>query len=138
MEDASGPLRILLSAGDSDDALGAVEMRLDPGSTGPPLHVHPTHGEGFYVLSGELTVQIGEDIVTGGPGTWAFAPRDTPHTLANLGAHPVRLLCLFAPGGFERRFQRMLDPDAFVEAAEAERATRVVGPPLSEFGTGQR
>jgi hypothetical protein len=45
------------------------------------------------------------------------------------------VLCLFAPGGFERRFERMVNANAFPEAiselSEAERATRLVGPPLS-------
>jgi hypothetical protein len=31
-----------------------------------------------------LTVQIGKEAAFGGPGAWAFAPPDTPHTLANL------------------------------------------------------
>jgi quercetin dioxygenase-like cupin family protein len=127
-------LRILLSASENDDALGVVEMQLAVGSAGPPLHVHPTHGEGFYVLAGELTLQLGDEILTGGPGTWAFAPRDIPHTLANLGTEDVRLLCVFAPGGFERRFERMLAERSGVTAAAersaAEEATRVVGPPL--------
>lgn len=127
-------LRILLSAGDSDDAVGVVELVLAPGSAGPPLHLHPTHGEGFYVLAGELTVRLEDEIITGGPGTWAFAPRNTRHTLANLGAQPVRVLCIFGPGGFERRFERMLSEattaDAALEPSAAELATRVVGPPL--------
>jgi quercetin dioxygenase-like cupin family protein len=127
-------LRILLSASENDGALGVVEMQLAVGSAGPPLHLHPTHGEGFYVLAGQLTVQLGDEILTGEPGTWAFAPRDTPHTLANLGTEDVRLLCVFAPGGFERRFERMLAErsgmTATVERSAAEEATRVVGPPL--------
>jgi quercetin dioxygenase-like cupin family protein len=127
-------LRILLSAGENDDALGVVEMSLPAGSQGPPLHVHPTHGEGFYVLAGELTVQVGEDVATAGPGTWAFAPRDIPHTLANHGRTSVRLLCVFAPGGFERRFERMVAGGAGAAAlappSKAEAATRPVGPPL--------
>jgi quercetin dioxygenase-like cupin family protein len=123
-------IRILLSARDSDDAVGVVELDFAPGSAGPPLHLHPTHGEGFYVLAGEMTVRLGDEIITGGPGTWAFAPRNTPHALANLGIEPARLLCVFAPGGFERRFERMLGrADAELSAAEA--ATRVLGPPLS-------
>jgi quercetin dioxygenase-like cupin family protein len=40
--------------------------------------LHPTHGERFDVLAGKLTLQLGEEIVTGGPGTWAFAPPDIP------------------------------------------------------------
>jgi quercetin dioxygenase-like cupin family protein len=130
-------LRILLAACENDDALGVVEMRLPTGGQGPPLHVHPTHGEGFYVLAGELTVQVGEDVVTAGPGTWAFAPRDVAHTLANHGRATVRLLSVFAPGGFERRFERMVADEtggsrgaALAQPSEAEAATRAVGPPL--------
>lgn len=129
------PLRILLGGADGHDELGVVELVLDPG-TGPPLHVHPTHGEGFYVLAGELTVQVGDRIATGGPGTWAFAPKDTPHTLGNLGELEVRVLCLFAPGGFERRFERILaelhGDSSPLELAAAERETRMIGPPLSD------
>lgn len=129
------PLRVLLA--DAAE-VGVVEMEMAPGSPGPPLHVHPTHGEGFYVLAGLLTVQVGAEIVTADPGTWLWAPRDTPHTLANLGSDAVRVLCVFAPGGFERRFQRMLAeldggtiPTGLAEPSPAERATRVVGPPLA-------
>ena len=129
---AADALRVLLAADDADDALGVVEMELAAGSAGPPLHVHPTHGEGFYVLAGEMTFQLGHEVVAAGRGTWAFAPRDTPHTLANFGALPARLLCVFAPGGFERRFERMLAGSDLASSA-AERATRMVGPPLSRL-----
>lgn len=129
-------LRVLLSASQSDDALGCVEMVFGPMSAGPPLHLHPTHGEGFYVLDGELTLQVGDDVLSGGPGTWAFAPRNVPHTLANHTDETVRLLCVFAPGGFERRFERMLagsDPAALAALAERspqETRTQLLGPPL--------
>jgi quercetin dioxygenase-like cupin family protein len=127
-------LRVLLSAAENDDALGVVEMAFPTGTSGPPLHLHPTHGEGFYVLSGVLTVQLGDRVDTVGQGGWAFAPAGTPHTLANLAAADARVLCVFAPGGFERRFERMLatDPEGagLVDPTEAEAATRVLGPPL--------
>lgn len=133
------PLTILLNATESAGDLGVVEMAMDPGSGGPPLHVHPTHGEGFFVLAGELSFQLGDEVVTGGPGTWAFAPRDTPHTLANHGSEEGRLLCVFAPGGFERRFERMLadasGDGVTLEPSEAERATRLVGPPMAPHGS---
>jgi quercetin dioxygenase-like cupin family protein len=127
-------LRILLGERDCDGVLGVVEMSLGPGDTGPPLHVHPTHAEAFSVLAGDLSLQVGDDVITGGPGTWGCAPRNVPHTLANLGTDEGRLLCLFAPGGFERRFERMVaDQDAgfLAELSQAERATRRVGPPLA-------
>jgi quercetin dioxygenase-like cupin family protein len=132
---AGDHLRILMSERDCDGDLGVVEMRFEPGDTGPPLHVHPTHAEAFYVLAGELSLQVGDEVVTGGPGTWACAPRNVPHTLANLGTEQGRVLCLFAPGGFERRFERMVtgraDASLLAEPSEAERRTRLVGPPLA-------
>lgn len=128
------PLRVCLRGGDSDGELAVVEMVLDPG-TGPPLHLHPTHGEGFYVLAGELTVQVGDEIAAGGPGTWAYAPKDIAHTLANLTDQETRVLCVFAPAGFERRFERMLAEQAgqpLPEPTLAEQQTRLLGPPLTE------
>lgn len=135
---STAPLLIRLRSLDCAGELGLVELEMEPGSSGPPLHTHPTHGEGFYVLAGTPTFQVGDDLVTGGPGTWVFAPRNAPHALANHGEHPARLLCMFAPGGFERRFERMLAqqdrqtvvPDHLAELAEAERLTQVIGPPI--------
>jgi mannose-6-phosphate isomerase-like protein (cupin superfamily) len=43
--------------------------------TGPPLHVHTTQEDTFYVLDGVLTVQLGDDIVELGPGDFGTAPR---------------------------------------------------------------
>jgi hypothetical protein len=87
--------------------------------------------------------QVGADVVTAGPGSRLFAPRNTPHTLANLGTERGLLLCVFAPAGFERRFERMLAeqsggglaPELRV-LSEAERRTQMVGPPLSAGPSG--
>ena len=127
-------MRILLGEADCDGALGVVEMTLPAGDSGPPLHLHPTHAEAFYVLAGDLSLQVGDEVITGGPGTWACAPKYVPHTLANFGTGEGRVLCLFAPGGFERRFKRMLANqlgEALPELSGAERATRLLGPPLA-------
>jgi quercetin dioxygenase-like cupin family protein len=131
------PLRLLLESANSSGELGVVEMQMPPRAGGPPLHVHPTHGEGFYVLEGQLAFQIGTEVVTAGPGTWLFAPRNVPHTLANPGDQLGTLLCFFAPGGFERRFARALAqqaggplPPDLETLSEAERATKAIGPPL--------
>lgn len=128
------PLVVRLRSNDCGGDLGVVEMAMEAGNAGPPLHVHPTHGEGFYVLTGWITFQVGDEIITGGPGTWVYAPRNAPHALANFGAVDARLLCTFAPGGFERRFERMLAEQTgqpALEPSEAERATRLLGPPLT-------
>jgi quercetin dioxygenase-like cupin family protein len=120
---------------DSEGHLAVIEMSLTPNGHAPPLHVHPTHGEGFLVLSGVLSFQLGDQVITGRPGACAFAPRNVPHTLANLGDREGRLLVVCTPAGFERFFDRMIAKrrgEAFGEPrTEAERLTRAVGPPLS-------
>ena len=130
-----GPFRTRLRGEDSDGDLALVEIVMGAGAPGPPLHVHPLHGEAFYILSGEVTFQVGEEIVSGGPGSFIFVPKETPHTLANLSRQEARLLVMFAPAGFERRFEEMYAEQAQIrqpaEAPTTSRWTRMVGPPLS-------
>jgi len=61
-------------------------MVIAAGSDGPPLHVHPMHAEGFYVLDGELQVQVGDSITTARAGSFSFVAPNTPHTFANFTA----------------------------------------------------
>lgn len=109
----------------SGRAAGALQVRLRSGDSAGELGGHPTF-------------QVGTQVFTAGEGAWLFAPRGIPHTLANPHDEPALLPCVFAPGGFERRFERMLAhqsggelPPDLEELTEAERATRAVGPPLS-------
>jgi quercetin dioxygenase-like cupin family protein len=127
--------KVLLDSARSDDAIGVVEITLPPAWDGPPLH-HHDFDEAFYVLDGELTLQLGEDVTTAGPGSLAFAPRGSRHTLANTGDAPARYLLICTPGGFERMFARLEARAAREEpSAEALRPfpeTVVVGPTLFE------
>jgi quercetin dioxygenase-like cupin family protein len=75
------------------------------GAPGPPLHVHD-FDEAFYVLEGELTLQVGDELITLGAGGLGFAPGGTRHTLANLSSDLARFLIVLTPAGFEREFAR--------------------------------
>jgi quercetin dioxygenase-like cupin family protein len=126
------PIQIHLKGEDTEGRLGMVETVVGAGFAGPPLHVHPEFDEGFYVLEGELTFQVNDDLVTVGAGEFAFAPRGTPHTFANLSDGPARQLIVVAPAGFERYFMRMAAERAGVppppEAEGPIPETRRVGP----------
>jgi mannose-6-phosphate isomerase-like protein (cupin superfamily) len=52
-----------------------------------------------YVLSGELTFKIGDEVTVGGPGTCAFMPRGVQHAWKNSGAETARVLFLYTPAG---------------------------------------
>lgn len=51
----------------------------EPPGFGPPLHVHHDCAEAFYVLEGEYVMQLGEEEVVCGPGSFIFVPQGVPH-----------------------------------------------------------
>lgn len=103
--------KVLLRSEESGGVVSVVETVAPAGFAGPPLHLHD-FDEAFYVLEGELTFQLEDRLITAGPGELAFAPRNVPHTYANLSGAPARVMIVCTPAGFERYFARM----------EAERA----------------
>ena len=62
------------------------------------LHLHHDSDEVAYVLSGEFTFLIGDDVTVGGPGTCAFMPRGVRHAWKNTGAQAGCVLFLYTPG----------------------------------------
>jgi quercetin dioxygenase-like cupin family protein len=126
---------ILLRTEATQDALSLVEVTVPAGWDGPPLH-HHGFDETFYVLDGELTFQLDDEVGARGSGELVFVPRDAVHTLANLSERPARYLLVCTPGGFERRF----DPDraGSVAAGRPELETHMVGPTIREHLAGRR
>jgi quercetin dioxygenase-like cupin family protein len=106
MSTERAPIRVLLRAEESGGAVSVVESGSVPGFGGPPLHYH-AFDETFYVIEGELTFQLGDELFTRKAGEVAFAPRGVAHTYANLSDAPTRHLIACTPAGFERYFARM-------------------------------
>jgi quercetin dioxygenase-like cupin family protein len=101
-----GVPEVVLRSEETDAQIGMIRSTVPTGFTGPPLHRHD-FDETFYVLEGELTVQLGDELLRVEAGELAFAPRGVPHTFTNLAAEPARYLIVFTPAGFERHFARM-------------------------------
>jgi uncharacterized cupin superfamily protein len=57
-----------------------------------------------YVLEGELTCDVGGEIVVAPVGSYVLKPRGVPHALCNTATEPVRVLEILTPGGFESYF----------------------------------
>ena len=125
----------LLDSTASDGAIGIIEITLPARWDGPPLH-HHDFDEAFYVLDGELTFQLGDELATAGRGTLTFAPRGSHHTLANVTESPARYLLICTPGGFERMFLRLEARSAGAEPSpemlEPFPPTIAVGPTIFE------
>jgi quercetin dioxygenase-like cupin family protein len=98
-------IAVLASARDTNGALGAVEVA-SPGGAVPPLHVHHHEDEAFYVLEGEYSVLVGDDVIAASPGAWVWGPRDVPHGY-QIHSERGRHLSLTMPGGFEAFFEEV-------------------------------
>jgi quercetin dioxygenase-like cupin family protein len=130
---AGGPLTFKVRGEQTGGALTALENEIAPGD-GPPLHTHAAEDEAWYVISGELRFQLGDERAAAPAGSFVFVPRGTPHCFVNAGSDPARILVLFTPSGMERFFDRFAELDAFDPAAFREIGAGVgmdvTGPPL--------
>jgi quercetin dioxygenase-like cupin family protein len=75
-----------------------IVEHLIPAGAESPWHVHRTQDESFYLLEGSLTVLVGEERWTLGPGDLAFGPRDVPRGCRVEGQTPARVLLTCTPG----------------------------------------
>ena len=94
-----------------------------PAGTKSTFHLHHDSDEVAYVLSGEVTFKIGDEVTFGGPGTCAFMPRGVAHAWKSTGAETGRVLFLYTPanaGGLIEEQQRT--QRKFVSMSESELA----------------
>jgi hypothetical protein len=101
------PIKVLLRGEQSGGVVSVIESGSLPGFGGPPLHRHD-FDETFYVIEGELTFQLGDELFRAKAGEIAFAPRGVPPHLrqperrsnpAPDRLHPCWLRALLRPDG---------------------------------------
>src|SRR5436309_11524164 len=91
-QDPASPGRsfaLKLRGGETGDSIMMFEETV-PVGTRSTFHLHHDSDEVAYVLRGEVTFKIGDQITVGGPGTCAFIPRGTPHAWKSTGAETGR------------------------------------------------
>jgi quercetin dioxygenase-like cupin family protein len=84
-------------------ALAIVEASIPPGEMIPP-HTHAWEDECAFVLEGELTLDVGGEIVVATVGSFVLKPRGIYHAVCNTGTEPVRFLEFHTPGKFENYY----------------------------------
>ena len=84
-----------------------------PVGTASSFHLHHDSDEVAWVLAGEITFLIGDEVTVGGPGTCAFFPRNVRHAWKSTGSETARVLFLYTPaaagGYFEQIASRPAD-----------------------------
>jgi mannose-6-phosphate isomerase-like protein (cupin superfamily) len=134
----TGAFRLRLLAQAPDHPVAVTDSILPPGFPGVVRHRHAQMTDIFYVLDGELVVQIGEEWRTLGPGGFVLVPPGIPHTFANRGSVPTRVLNVQQPAGLEQYLKeavkRMADGRPWSPAEMAEIAVQYDFEPMPEDG----
>jgi quercetin dioxygenase-like cupin family protein len=100
-------VRFMIEGKRTGGAFSLVEHPLPARALGSPLHTHRNEDEYSYVLEGRIGLQLGDTVLTAGPGDLVFKPRAVPHAFWNAGDEPARLLEIISPAGFENYFRDM-------------------------------
>jgi len=108
-----------------EESGGSIMMfeQVLPVGTKSTFHLHHDSDEIAYILSGEVTLLIGDEITVRAPGTCGFIPRGVRHAWKSTGAETARVLFLYTParaGGLIEEQQRT--GRKFASMSEAELA----------------
>jgi quercetin dioxygenase-like cupin family protein len=107
-------VRIQLSSGDGTDGVSLLEHRAPFGDS-PPLHIHRTEDEIFYILEGDFRFKLGEAERRATTGATLLVPRGTPHTYRVESRGGGRWLTVIRGGDFERFVQAVSRPAERIE-----------------------
>jgi mannose-6-phosphate isomerase-like protein (cupin superfamily) len=78
------------------DALSVIEERMPPG-TAEQRHMHQRTTQFFYVLAGELTIELDGEEHCLPPATGLTVPAQTPHQVFNRSREDARFLVISQP-----------------------------------------
>ncbi len=98
---AGGSVTIKATGDDTGGSFYLGEVVAPPAFPGPPPHTHERLHDMFYVLEGTLTMQVGDETLELGRGSFVCVPPGTVHTFANRSDEPVRFLNFNTPAGWE-------------------------------------
>ena len=82
-----------------------AEFVAEPGVPGPRPHIHRTHEELFYVLTGQFDFLVGEEVVRVGERSLVHVPPGVIHDFRNAGSTQARCLIIPSPRGLDRYFE---------------------------------
>ncbi len=88
-------------------SFAVVEHPLRPKTLAAPIHTHTFEDDYSYILEGEITFLLGDQLLKAKPGDWVCKPRGIPHTFWNGSPTLARILEIISPAGFEQYFQEM-------------------------------
>src|SRR3954453_10046433 len=78
-----------------------------PIAEGMTLKIRRTDLPTTYVLAGEITAEIGGEVIVAAAGSYVLKPYGVMHAFWNATNEPARVMELHLPGGFEQFYADM-------------------------------
>ena len=129
-----GRFTMKVTEADSEGRFALVES-LAFRTTEPPLHIHHDEDEAWFILDGQMTFYVGDEVLEAATGSFVFAPRGIPHTFT-VDVEPTRVLVFASPAGFERFALELGEPASsdVPPPALAVPGPEVLGPVAERYG----
>jgi quercetin dioxygenase-like cupin family protein len=99
--------RYLIRSSETEGRFALIEHTIAPRTLGAPMHTHANEDEYSFVLSGTVGAQVGDRVLSAGPGEIVVKPRGIQHAFWNAGDTEARLLELISPGDFGEYFAEL-------------------------------
>lgn len=93
-------LWVILVKGEDTGGRYSLMYEALPKGSGAPPHKHTWSDEHFYILEGDLTFLIGDEIREGRKGDFVFVPRNTRHAF-RVDSDTAAFLNGYTPSGLE-------------------------------------
>lgn len=116
---------IRVAHAEATDGISVIES-FAPCGDSPPLHIHQTEDEVFYVLAGQFRFRLGEEDLRLTAGETLIAPKGVPHTYRVESPEDGRWLVVTTHGDFERLVR------SFSRPAERPELPTPSGPPMPD------
>ena len=103
--------KFVADGSETGSRLSVSEWWLEPNTVAPHVpnpHSHP-EDHLFYVIEGEVSVQLEGTWHSAEAGTYIYIPGGTEHTFENRTASKSAFLSINNPGGFENAMQGIVD-----------------------------
>lgn len=88
-------------------SLSVFEGVLPPGMR-VGVHTHTREDECSFVLEGELTFTVGDELIHARAGSTVVKPRNVPHTFVNTGRTLTRILEITSPGNLDAYYPELM------------------------------
>ncbi|CAI5496754.1 unnamed protein product [Closterium sp. Naga37s-1] len=124
-------VRIKAEAEQTGGSYSVIEYEV-PAREGSEEHIHTREHEAWFLLDGQMTWTIEKETYQASQGSFMHMPLGRAHSFRNNSDRPARMLVVCMPGGLEKYFLEIGDPEEAAEKAPEQSPGGAVHKPVVE------